>query len=203
MRCFKHLVQNCIAVGELPTESPYGILSVTQDGGGQLNTGFIVDFSGSFDNGYQVDKSWHICDGTSGTPDLRGRFILGASDTYKVESTGGEASVPLNSNNIPAHSHTFSATTSWKVLQGSITATDAGSTGLLTTPNYTFSGLVSGSDFRGSSHTGDSSNNIPKTIAWNFSHNHVVSGTTSNTGGGQAHNNMPPYYSLSYIMKIG
>lgn len=33
MRCFKHLVQNCLAVGELSTESPYGILSVTQDGG--------------------------------------------------------------------------------------------------------------------------------------------------------------------------
>lgn len=172
--------------------------------------GMIMSFSGSFSSdGYPIDsatgvvrKDWHICDGTNGTPDLRDRFIRGASTTCPAGSTGGEASVLLTTNHIPSHGHSFSATTSWADLQGSITATDAGSTGLLPTPNYIFSGKVSGSNFSGSRHTGDSSNNVPKTITWNFSHNHTVSGTTSNIGSGQAHNNMPPYYALSYIMKL-
>lgn len=59
--------------------------------------GMIMSFSGSFSSeGYPIDsttgvvrKDWHICDGTNGTPDLRDRFIRGASTTYPEGSTGG------------------------------------------------------------------------------------------------------------------
>lgn len=59
--------------------------------------GMIMSFSGSFSSeGYPIDsatgvvrKDWHICDGTNGTPDLRERFIRGASTTYPEGSTGG------------------------------------------------------------------------------------------------------------------
>ena len=59
--------------------------------------GMIMAFSGSFSSdGYPIDSAtgvvrndWHICDGTNGTPDLRERFIRGASNTYPSGSIGG------------------------------------------------------------------------------------------------------------------
>ena len=79
----------------------------------RLIKGIIMAFSGTFDsNGYPIDPDtntgdtgWHICDGTNGTPDLRGRFILGASDGHAVGSTGGEENHTLNVNEMPSHTH--------------------------------------------------------------------------------------------------
>lgn len=42
-----------------------------------------------FDTISSIPAGWHICDGSSGTPDLRDRFIIGAGGTYPVGSTGG------------------------------------------------------------------------------------------------------------------
>jgi len=36
-----------------------------------------------------IPTGWSICDGTSGTPDLRDRFIVGAGTTYTLGDTGG------------------------------------------------------------------------------------------------------------------
>lgn len=71
--------------------------------------GMIMPFSGSFDSdGYPIDsatnitrKDWHICDGTNGTPDLRGRFILGANSGHAVGSTGGEETHTLQNSELP------------------------------------------------------------------------------------------------------
>jgi hypothetical protein len=49
-------------------------------------SGVIVMWSGSIG---AVPAGWHICDGTSGTPNLRDRFIIGAGSTYAVGATGG------------------------------------------------------------------------------------------------------------------
>ena len=158
-------------------------------GGGQLIKGIIMAFSGTFDsNGYPEnpdtnagDTGWHICDGTHGTPDLRGRFILGASDSHAVGSTGGEETHTLTAEEMPAHSH--SGTTS-------------------TNGNHTH-GVPDCGDYGGSGNGFDSGDHgvyrhVNTTSAGN--HNHTF--TSDNTGGGAAHNNMPPYYTLSYIMKV-
>ena len=75
--------------------------------------GTVTAFSGTFNNGFPVnkntglvDKEWHLCDGTNGTPDLRNRFIYGGDGTNNG-ATGGEASVTLNVQNIPEHSHVY------------------------------------------------------------------------------------------------
>ncbi|WP_071143002.1 hypothetical protein [Acidaminococcus timonensis] len=75
--------------------------------------GTVTAFSGTFKDGYPIDKNtglvnkeWHLCDGTNGTPDLRNRFIFGGDGTNNG-TTGGEASVTLIKENIPAHSHNF------------------------------------------------------------------------------------------------
>jgi hypothetical protein len=45
-----------------------------------------------------VPAGWALCDGTQGTPDLRGRFLRGAASASGVGGTGGRES----------HSHSIS-----------------------------------------------------------------------------------------------
>lgn len=133
--------------------------------------GTVTAFSGTFENGYPIDKNtglvdkeWHLCDGTNGTPDLRNRFIYGGDGTNNG-ATGGEASVTLKTEHIPAHSHNFYLDTTKKGV-----ATD------------------SGTWFVDAGTMGEKITGIPR--------------TTEPTGGNQAHNNMPPYYTLAFIMKL-
>jgi hypothetical protein len=61
-------------------------------------TGMIILWSGSIAS---IPSGFALCDGTSGTPDLRDRFIVGAGSTYAVDATGGSADATL-----PTHTHT-------------------------------------------------------------------------------------------------
>ena len=54
-------------------------------------TGDIIPFAGT-----SAPSGWAICDGTNGTPDLRGFFLVGALSAASIGSTYGSAS----------HSHT-------------------------------------------------------------------------------------------------
>lgn len=69
--------------------------------------GTVTAFSGTFNDGYPIDKNtglvnreWHLCDGTNGTPDLRNRFIYGGDGTNNG-ATGGEASHKLTEAELP------------------------------------------------------------------------------------------------------
>lgn len=65
----------------------------------------------------EIPQGWHLCDGTHGTKDLRGMFVIcaeedkGAGDKFYVgEKYGSEfqtASIRLSSADIPAHRHQF------------------------------------------------------------------------------------------------
>ena len=61
-----------------------------------------------------VPSGWAICDGSKGTPDLRGRFVLMAHDTsngtygsatHPIGQTGGEEKHVLTISEMPTHSH--------------------------------------------------------------------------------------------------
>lgn len=73
--------------------------------------GGIIPYYGQIsENGHPIvdgveDDAWHICDGTNGTPDLRGRFCLGMSDAYPYRSMGGEATHKLTVDEMPSHTH--------------------------------------------------------------------------------------------------
>lgn len=58
-----------------------------------------------------IPQGWHLCDGGTyngiETPDLRDRFIVGAGKSYSVKNTGGEATVALNTEHLPSHSHNY------------------------------------------------------------------------------------------------
>lgn len=163
------------------------------DKGGGLLPGAIIAFSGSFsDDGYPInkgtpDKDWHLCDGTNGTPDLRGRFILGASASHAKGTTGGKETHTLTESELPR-----------------VTVNSTGTTNI----NGQHHHVVYGSDnlnSGGESLDTQGNDKGQPEISYNTSeaggHDHIV--TASGTfGGGQAHSIMPPFYTLSYIMKL-
>ena len=63
-----------------------------------IPTGGIIIWSGS---AAAIPSGWLLCNGASGTPDLRDRFVVGAGLTYAVGATGGSANATLVS-----HTHT-------------------------------------------------------------------------------------------------
>jgi hypothetical protein len=65
----------------------------TNAGSGQFFTGMIIMFSGT-----SIPTGWVLCDGANGTPDLRGRFIVGAQSASKTGTTE-QAGPGFNSSN--------------------------------------------------------------------------------------------------------
>src|SRR5690606_20926860 len=115
------------------------------------------------------------------TPDLRDRFIVGAGLSYQVGEKGGAAQVTLTVEQLPPHTH--QGTTD---VAGEHTHTYSGSTDRAT------------SGFGGS----EALRYPPRTLQTSTSGAHSHTFTTQATGGGQPHENRPPYYALAYIMKL-
>lgn len=74
-------------------------------------SGCILLWSGSVAS---IPSGWVLCNGSSGTPDLRNRFVVGAGSTYAVGDTGGSANaiVVSHTHSItdPQHSHAWGFT---------------------------------------------------------------------------------------------
>ncbi len=113
--------------------------------------GTIVIWYGTSAN---VPTGWHICDGTTGTPDLRDKFVVGAGSTYAKGATGGEATHTLTVGEMPSHTHSYN-------VKGGTGSEQGGGSG-----------------------------------------SYDIGKTTGSTGGDGAHNNLPPYHALYYIMKL-
>ena len=64
--------------------------------------GAIMAWYGEADT---VPEGWHICDGEDGTPDFRGRFLLGANENHPLADTGGEEYHRLTESEMPKHTH--------------------------------------------------------------------------------------------------
>lgn len=73
-----------------------------QPAGSNVPSGGIIIWSGASTN---VPDGWALCDGTNGTPDLRGRFVLGESDDHVAGETGGSEEVTLTVEQMPEHKH--------------------------------------------------------------------------------------------------
>jgi len=66
---------------------------------GLLRTGMIVKWSGSIAT---IPSSCVLCNGSNNTPDLRGKFVIGAGGSYSPGDTGGEASHQIAASDLPA-----------------------------------------------------------------------------------------------------
>lgn len=79
-----------------------GILWGAQTGIGPMPTGTIIMWFGDENS---PPDGWVFCNGENGTPDLRGRFPVGAGRQYNVGDTGGAEQVELTLEQMPSHSH--------------------------------------------------------------------------------------------------
>jgi hypothetical protein len=150
--------------------------SNTPTWGSAFVAGMIMLWSGSSGS---IPSGWLLCDGSSSTPDLRNRFVVGATSTYAVGATGGSADAIVVS-----HTHTA-------------TVTDPGH--FHTTTWNNINDFNSGALSPGAEATPDDSTGT-FTINTNSKTTGVtVSNSTEGSSGTNA--NLPPYYALCYIMK--
>ena len=121
----------------------------------------------------------------------------GGSHSHEVEGNTNEKSVP-HSHNI-VHNE-LNAQVTWQQYPGN-------GVGIMVDTNYPPSGSTEGSRaLKIAGHT--QSNSIKHNHYINLdtepggSHNHEIKTNTNNSGGGNSHENLPPYYALYYIMKL-
>ena len=150
--------------------------------GSSLPRGAIIMWSGK-----DAPEGWALCDGNNGTPNLQGRFILaagaGSGLTQRVVGqAGGEEKHQLTVREMPSHDHNV---------------TDPGHL-----HNWTGSRQLAGTDDH---------NNTSEFSKGDRSTRDTVSKNTDTRktgikvnaeGGNAAHENMPPFYVLAYIMKL-
>ena len=143
--------------------------SNTPTWGNAFVAGMIMLWSGS---SATIPSGWVLCDGTNSTPDLRNRFVVGATSTYAVGATGGSADAIVVSHTHtatvtdPTHTHTLSTVTSGVGVAGG--SNGVGVSGTTLTTNAASTGIT------------------------------VANSTTGSSG---TNANLPPYYALCYIMK--
>ena len=54
-----------------------------------------------------IPTGWQLCNGSSGAPDLRDKFIIGAGNTYAIGNGGGAATINIaHTHTGPSHTHT-------------------------------------------------------------------------------------------------
>jgi microcystin-dependent protein len=165
-----------------------------------LPPGGIILWAGRTD---QVPQGWVLCDGQNGTPDLRGRFVVGwnpADTAYaSVGKTGGVSQVVLTPAQLPAHAHegtTWGDGTHYHVIEGT------SANGLAWRPRWYRGDSTVDLDWGGGSNADPRDNQWRGEASTNDSGGHTHRFTTNVAGEGQPHENRPPYYVLAYIMKL-
>ena len=148
-------------------------IKATTTGGGFVPIGAILMWSGT-----DVPEGWALCNGKTNnnivTPDLRGRFVLGANTDpvaetrpeHKIKASGGAETQTLNIEQMPKHTHDLSV----KVFGYS--AARNGDNELTAAPKTKF-GVSTSQTY-----------------------------TPDESGSGQAFSLMPPYYVLAYIIRV-
>jgi hypothetical protein len=147
--------------------------------GSGFPSGGIIMWSGTIAT---IPSGWLLCNGSSGTPDLRNRFIIGAfsddSGTAKTTITGSATQTGGSKDTIvvshthtatvsdPGHAHSYETRGGTPPQSGSATACWSGVT---------------------SANTGTATTGI------------TVSNSTTGSSGTNA--NLSPYYALAFIMK--
>ena len=156
----------------------------------RISRGMIIAWYGTALN---VPSGWAICNGSNGTPDLRDRFIVGAGGKRESGIKGGEENVTLSVDQMPSHGHDVNVNTGAAIGRFDLWKVDPEASGCFS-QQYIGNGIKNANS-RNSG--GDPVWRINFNIA-----NMLNSIQVNDAGGSKAHNNMPPFYALYYIMKL-
>ena len=135
-------------------------------------------------NGTQVPNGWALCNGQIvddlQTPDLSGKFVVGwqsGNEDYNIiGNTGGQEKVTLATQEIPSHVHNFADAYFIEAHSDLVGA--------------------NGTQWIGNNLSGSHNTDRDNSYVCLWDHD------TRATGGGQPHENRPPYYVLAYIIKL-
>lgn len=204
--------------------------SLTVDGNIQADMGFtgfgITPIGGIIMySGVGEPDGWAICNGQTKnnrtTPDLTGRFIVGAGTAdsnapsadivgknYKMNDKDGKNDVTLTVNQMPAHNHTVNNTLSVSDDISAVSAEAGEHTHKYSRPNPKSGGTSQNNGWWLDNDT--SWDTYTTQAAGAHKHSITINGGVSlngsvslgNSGNGQAHENRPPYYALAYIMRV-
>lgn len=146
--------------------------------------GGIIMWSGAIN---AIPTGWNLCDGSNGTPNLSGQFIVGYDATNEdydeIGKTGGASEVAISEAQMPVHNH-----------DGSTNSAGAHVHSINNVPAA--SGATKPFD-------SDAGETFKGTIQTESAGSHTHSLTTNNKGGGLAHENRPPFFTLAYIIFVG
>lgn len=223
MRLIKSTIKNTF-----PNLSGPVSLTHTQINEGALPSGVIVMWSGSVAT---IPSGWNLCDGTNGTPNLTGRFVVHADadtgGTHAPGAVGGSLTDAITTSSNGAHTHTTDSqgahahggTTvshaltedelpphSHYLSQGSAYGRNRD-----TTTGGNFVAVLDGDNENrflssNSSTLVDSGANLlgnahSHTINSDGAHTHTTSSNGDHTHTATV-NTVPPYYALAYIMRL-
>jgi hypothetical protein len=146
-----------------------------------IPAGVILMWSGSIAS---IPSGWVLCNGGSGTPDLRDRFIVGAGSGYGVGATGGSPDAIVVS-----HTHTATSTDS-----GHVHAPPTGLNSPYLSNPFSGDGSIDSSGFTGPTERNPVAGNSASAVA-------NITTTVASAGSSGTNANLPPYYALAYIMK--
>ena len=148
-----------------------------------------------------IPAKYKLCNGANGTPDLRGRFIVGAGGLQNPKNTGG-ASVKSTSSD---GRHDHDASTSVNVQDHSLTIAEMPSHNHEINAVYeSFSDNMAGADSQGFKSTHRDSHVTTLNSGGGGGHDHGASASTRITAGGSHDHRVdviPPFYALCFIMK--
>jgi microcystin-dependent protein len=177
-------------------EAILNVSNIIKNGSVPIPVGTIVAYYST-----QVPQGWALCNGQTvnghKTPDLRNRFIVSTGNKYRINSTGGNANAVVVSHNHSMekdgrHTHLISASTynRWDMNKDNRWY-EAGYAD--NTSDYWGAVAAHGS---GKWHT--NLDKIMERAKHNSEHKHKI----NNNGESGTNKNLPPYYALTYIMKV-
>jgi microcystin-dependent protein len=148
-----------------------------------------------------IPKGWQLCDGSNGTPDLRGMFVAGYdpddNDHNAPGKTGGSSKHTLTDSEMPIHKHSGTVNITHNHGYKDRYFAEARPDGALDGAEKLYTNV------HGSADSDFDNDYLHYKNATTDYHSGFKPFTSNNAGGGEPHENRPKYYTMAWIAYVG